>query len=82
MIKNTHQLCTTLEQMQLMIQALEELRKEIPTVEPDRRLLLALSGEGPIDQLEEMRQEALEFARGLPPYEVSQDAPTEVESVS
>ena len=81
MIENTHQLCVTLEQMRHMIAVLEGFRE---TVLKDGQLTVpALTAEGPIDMLDRMRLEALEFARQLPAFEVPQPIDAEhVESVS
>jgi hypothetical protein len=67
-INNTHQLRVTLEQMAHLISVIEDFRREslqkVPSVE-------ALAAEGPIDQLETMRREALEFVEQLPEIDLS-----------
>lgn len=64
MIQDVKQLKVTMEQMDRLLRALDNLRE---TVLPKNPQLFATMAEGPLDDLERLRQDMREFADELQP---------------
>ena len=62
MIKNIHQLRVTMEQMERLFQALDDMRENVLPRDPR---LFALMAEAPLDDLNRMRAEISEYAQEL-----------------